>query len=86
MSYPLGTNENRIFPRGSAKAAVHLPVESASTALQSVSPGNSRVVHDGFGAPAGKFMRFIRGAKSRAYYLEYLFSDGEEAKGYNIIS
>jgi hypothetical protein len=65
----------RAARRGSTKAAVHLPVESASTALQSVLAGNSRVVHGGFDAPAVEDILFIRDAKSRAYYFAYLFSD-----------
>jgi hypothetical protein len=51
------------IPRGSAKAALHLPEESVSTVLQSVPPGNSRVVQGGFGVPAVKDILFIRGAE-----------------------
>jgi hypothetical protein len=75
--YPLGTNEINGLYSGGAKAAVHLPVESAFTALQSVSAGNSRVVHGGFGAPAGKFMSFIRDARAEPFTLDVFLMIGK---------
>ncbi|MDR1319492.1 MAG: hypothetical protein LBJ90_07695, partial [Treponema sp.] len=47
---------------------------------KSASPGNSRVVHGGFCAPTGEVMRFISSTRGRAYNLESLFYDVEEAK------
>jgi hypothetical protein len=37
------------------------------------------VVHGGFGVPAVEDIPFIRGARSRAYYLACLFYEGEVA-------
>jgi hypothetical protein len=59
---PSGMNEINGLSHWGAKAAAHLPVESAFTALQSVPPGNSRVVHGGFGVPVGEYLVFLPAA------------------------